>query len=258
MEVGGQSPRSRQQAQALLSGALSTAVKNKLILSNPAKEVSKITLNKKTITPLTGDEVKTLLHNSMGTFMCARLHIALLLGLRQGEALGLSIDDIDFESSTLSVYKQVEKINGAVVHRPLKTSTSMRSLVIPARSLDVLRDHLKIIENMKNTAGVAWKENGLFFPNGHGEPLNSKVDYNRWLKALKKAGIKRRSLHNARHTAGTLLYNSNIGIETIRRILGHSSVLMTSNTYVHNSEKPLRAAAREIDTFLDDADGVEE
>jgi len=250
MEVGGQSPRSRQQAQALLSGALSAAVKNKLISSNPAKEVAKIALTKKPITPLTGEEVKKLLKNSVGTFMCARLHIALLLGLRQGEALGLSIEDLDFESSTLSVSKQVEKIDGTVVRRPLKTSASVRPLVIPAKSLEVLKDHLKIIEKMKSDAGVTWKENGLLFPNDHGEPLNAKVDYNRWLKALKNAGIKRRSLHNARHTAGTLLYNSNVGIETIRRILGHSSVLMTSNTYVHNSEKPLRAAAGEIDEFL--------
>jgi integrase len=82
--------------------------------------------------------------------------------------------------------------------------------------------------------------------------LEASVDYSRWHNVLDQCGLTRRSLHNARHTAGTLLYENNVGIETIRRILGHSSVLITSNTYVHNAEKPLREAATTIDSFLSD------
>jgi hypothetical protein len=105
---------------------------------------------------------------------------------------------------------------------------------------------------MKDEKGDGWEENDLVFPNASGKPLEASVDYSRWHLVLDKCGIARRSLHNARHTAGTLLYENNVGIETIRRILGHSSVLITSNTYVHNAEKPLREAATTIDSFLSD------
>jgi integrase len=252
MEVAGQSPRSRQQAQALLSGALSAACVHKIIVTNAAKEVSKIQLNKKPITPLNGDEVKKLLDSARGTFMCARLHIALLLGLRQGEALGLLVKDIDFDNGSISVTKQIVKVGNQIDERPLKTTASIRQISLPKHTLDALKEHLVILDKMKSEAGISWNDHGLLFPNSVGDPLNAKVDYSRWIKVLQSCGIKRRSLHNARHTAGTLLYDGNVGIETIRRILGHSSVLMTSNTYVHNSEKPLRVAAAQLDLILDE------
>jgi integrase len=63
-------------------------------------------------------------------------------------------------------------------------------------------------------------------------------------------------LHNARHTAGTLLYANDVGIETIRRVLGHSSVGLTSRTYVHNAEKPLRHAAERMNNIYKKGGGT--
>jgi hypothetical protein len=88
MANAGQSPRSRQQARALLCVALNAAMELNLIGINPAKEVPNIALSKKPITPLTSIEVKQALASVVGTFMEARLHLAVLCGLRQGEALG--------------------------------------------------------------------------------------------------------------------------------------------------------------------------
>lgn len=56
--------------------------------------------------------------------------------------------------------------------------------------------------------------------------------------------IKR--LHDARHTAATLLFDPGLDIEVIRRFMGHSSVLLTSKTYVHHSARQLRDAAEMI------------
>jgi integrase len=67
---------------------------------------------------------------------------------------------------------------------------------------------------------------------------------------LQRCGIQSRRLHDARHTAGTLLYANGEDIETIRRVLGHSSVSLTSRTYVHSAEAPLRAAADTMNKVL--------
>ena len=66
----------------------------------------------KEIDPLGIEDVKRLLETYMGTYMSARLHIALLAGLRQGEALGLRWQDVDFETGLLEVRNQIQKIDG--------------------------------------------------------------------------------------------------------------------------------------------------
>jgi integrase len=250
MKAAGQSPRSQQQARALLCVAFNSAVEHGLIATNPAREVSQIPLEKKPITPLTEEEVRKLLAQAKGTYMEARLHIAVIGGLRQGEALGLRWSNLNENTGMLTIDKQIQKIDGDHVFVDLKTSASVRSIALPSETRLALAKHRVIIEEMKSAAGKDWSENDLIFPNSTGNPLDSKVDYKRWHAALDAASITRRSLHNARHTAGTLLYANNVGIETIRRILGHSSVLITSNTYVHNAVKPLQDAARTIDSFL--------
>ena len=252
MANAGQSPRSRQQARALLCVALNAAMDLNLIGNNPAKEVPNIALNKKPITPLTSAEVKQALASVAGTFMEARLHLAVLCGLRQGEALGTRWSDIDFDKGLLTVTNQIQTINGVKTFVKLKTASSMRTIALATATIEVLKNHKQIIETMMQEKGAGWEDNDLVFPSALGKPLEASVDYSRWHTVLDKCGLTRRSLHNARHTAGTLLYENNVGIETIRRILGHSSVLITSNTYVHNAEKPLREAATTIDSFLSD------
>lgn len=251
MANAGQSPRSRQQARALICVALNAAVELHLISSNPTKDVPNIALHKKPITPLTGDEVKKVLSSVAGTFMEARLHLALLSGLRQGEALGVRWSDIDFDKALLKVTNQIQTINGVKTFVKLKTSSSVRPIALANNTLTVLKNHKDLVEAMKLAKGTDWEDFDLVFPSTSGKPLEASVDYGRWHTVLDHCGLPRRSLHNARHTAGTLLYENGVSIEAIRRILGHSSVLMTSNTYVHNSEKPLRDAASSMDTFLD-------
>jgi integrase len=232
MKSAGQSQRSCQQARALLCVALKAGVELNLLGSNPAREVPNIAVDKKPITPLTREEVKRLLQSVQGTFMEARLHLALLYGLRQGEAIGLRWSDIDLEKGVLSISQQIQSIDGVKRSVALKTASSMRAIVLADHTLRVLENHREIVKEMAEQKGEGWIDNDLLFPSRTGEALQSSVDYDRWHQALKQCGIARRSLHNARHTAGTLLYENNVEIETIRRILGHSSVLITSQTYV--------------------------
>jgi integrase len=252
MANAGQSPRSRQQARALLCVALGAAMELNLIISNPAKEVPNIQLSKKPITPLTSKEVKSALAAAKGTFMEARLHIAMICGLRQGESIGLRWQDIDFDKGVLIVSNQIQAINGIKTFVKLKTASSCRTIVLSDATLSALESHKEILSDMKSIARDKWGDHDLVFPSSTGRPLEASVDYGRWHSILDLCGLPRRSLHNARHTAGTLMYENGVGIETIKRLLGHSSVLITSNTYVHNAEKPLRDAAATIDSFLNE------
>lgn len=252
MREAGQSPRSQQQARALLSVALGEAEANEYIPSNPVKKV-RIPMNRsREIEPLSIEEVKRLLETYKGTFMSARLHIALLCGLRQGEALGLRWQDVDLVNGLLEVRNQIQMINGRLQLTGLKTERSRRSLVLTYGSLEALRLHKKFVEEMRDGYGSQWEENDLVFPSVDGTPKQSTIDFNDWKRALRLCGIAKRRLHDARHTAATLMYGQGVGIEVISRALGHSSSAITSKLYVHSAIQPLRLAAEQMEKLMID------
>ena len=250
MREAGQSPRSQQQARALLSVALQDAERNEYILINPVKKV-RIPINRvKEIDPLGIEDVKRLLETYNGSFMSARLHIALLGGLRQGEALGLRWQDIDLNKGILEVRNQIQKIEGRLQLTGLKTDRSRRSVALTAASLEALKKHREIVQKMRISCGSSWQENDLVFPYFNGTPHPATPDYNNWKRCLRLCGIKSRRLHDARHTAATLMYAQGVGIEVISRALGHSSSAITSKLYVHSAIKPQIEAANMVNSAL--------
>jgi len=252
MREAGQSPRSQQQARALLSVALGEAENNEYIPSNPVKKV-RIPINRvKEIDPLGIEDVKRLLETYKGTYMSARLHIALLAGLRQGEALGLRWQDVNLVNGVLEVRNQIQMIDGKLQLTGLKTERSRRSFVLTSGSLESLRNHKEIVNQMKCIYGIDWKENDLVFPAADGSPKQATIDFNEWKRALRLCGIKPRRLHDARHTAATLMYGQGVGIEVISRALGHSSSAITSKLYVHSAIQPLRLAAEQMEKMMMD------
>lgn len=246
----GQSPRSQQQARALLSIALGEAESKGYIALNPVKKV-KIPVNRgREIEPLGIEEVRRLLETYRGTYMSARLHIALLAGLRQGESLGLRWQDIDFEAATVAVRNQVQKIEGKLQLTWLKTERSRRLIALTSSSIESLRQHRDLVDGMKKLCGDAWQENDLVFPHIDGTFQPAILDYNAWKRCLRLCGIKARRLHDARHTAATLMYAQGVGIEVISRALGHSSSAITSKLYVHSAIGPQKDAALLLEQLM--------
>ena len=252
MRQAGQSPRSQQQARALLSVALRDAEYKGYILVNPVARVRNPQGKRLEISPLTIEEVKRLLRTYSGTYLGGRLHIALICGLRQGEALGLTWDEVDLEARTIRVHRQVQIINGIQVFTDLKTEKSSRLIALTEETTVALRGHLRLIEQLKERAEGSWIENNLVFPDGFGNFRSPKTDYAEWKKALKLCGIAPKRLHDARHTAATLMYSQGVGIETISRALGHSTSAITSKLYVHNSVEPQKVAAEALNQLLID------
>jgi integrase len=250
MRDSGQSIRSQQQARAVLSIAFTEAEFQNLIAENPIRKVKNPQGKSKEISPLTLEEVKRLLSTYKLTYLSARFHIALLCGLRQGEALGLRWKDLNLELGTLKVQTQIQLVNNLPVFTRLKTDRSYRTLILTNESITALKHHKKILDGWMLKKGEEWKSLDLVFPQEDGSPRSPKTDYAEWQKALRLCGIAPKRLHDARHTAATLMYSQSVGIETISRALGHSSSAITSRLYVHSSEEPLRKAAELMSVVL--------
>ncbi len=250
MRQAGQSPRSQQQARALLSVALRDAEYKGYISINPVNRVRNPQGKRVEISPLSIEEVRRLLGTYAGTYLGARLHIALICGLRQGEALGLTWNEVDLELKSIKVSRQVQIVNGMQVFTDLKTEKSSRIIALTEETTAALRSHLSLIEHLKRCTESNWIENNLVFPDAYGNFRSPKTDYAEWKKALKLCGIASKRLHDARHTAATLMYSQGVGIETISRALGHSTSAITSKLYVHNSLEPQKTAAEVMNHLL--------
>jgi integrase len=207
MKEQGQSPRSQQQTRAVLSIALNCAEDQEIIASNPIRKVRNPHNREVEINPLNLGEVKRLLKTYEGTYMSARLHIALLCGLRQGEALGLTWNNVNLLDSTILIDRQLQMIDGSPTFTQLKTRGSKRIIVLDKSTKSSLENHQKIINKMRGAYGVNWQELDLVFPKADGSFRSANTDHAHWKSALTLCGVSPRRLHDARHTAATLMYS---------------------------------------------------
>ena len=247
MNLAGQSKRSQRQARAVLSVAMSGAVKEEILAFNPVANARKIKIDHFEFEPLKIEEVGRVIRSAETTQLKLRWTMALFYGLRQGEALGLRWRDIDFNTKTVQVTKQMQTIRGKRELVGLKTKSSRRALRLSDETILLMKRHKSELAERKLRLGKDWVENDLVFPNTEGRPMQSRWDNTLWKRTLSSAKVSHRRLHDARHTAATMLYNDETDIEVIRRFLGHSSVELTSRTYVHNSDRPFLGVADKID-----------
>jgi integrase len=163
----------------------------------------------------------------------ARWQLA-LLGLRQGEALGLSWHDIDLEAGTVTVQRCLQRQRGrGLVLVPPKSKTSQRLMRLPEPVVEALkaRRHAQNLDRMR--AATVWANDELLvFTSTLGRPVDPRRDYQQWCDLLKRCGLPKMRLHDARHTAATALLVAGVPLRVAMEWLGHSQISQTVR-YTH-------------------------
>jgi integrase len=99
-------------------------------------------------------------------------------------------------------------------------------------------------------AGSRWVDSGHVFTTGIGTPIEAGAVSRAFHAALDRAGLTRIRFHDLRHTTATFLLAQGFGLQDVKDLLGHSSIVLTSNTYGHVLEARQREVARGIDKVL--------
>jgi integrase len=176
--------------------------------------------------------------------------VALTMGLRQGEALGLRWQDIDLEMGYLRVCKQLQRVNGKLQLVDPKTKRSRRSLAMPATIADGLKKHSEIQEHERKLAGDRWRETDLVFTTPIGTGLEGTAISKDFHRKLTNAGLPQRRFHDLRHSCATLLLVQGVSPRVVMDVLGHSQIGLTMNTYSHVIPDLRREAARRMDDLI--------
>ncbi len=177
--------------------------------------------------------------------------MALALGLRQGEALGLAWDDLDLDGGTLTVRRALQRQlgRGLVLVEP-KSRAGHRPISLPPQLIDALRTHRAEQAAERLRAGNVWEDHGLVFAQPNGRPVDPRADHRAWKNLLAAADVPDARLHDARHTAATLLLSQGVPARVAMEIFGHSQISLTLQTYSHVTAELHRDAADKVGEAL--------
>jgi len=99
--------------------------------------------------------------------------------------------------------------------------------------LGVSLDHCGGEAFERQAAGAAWNDCGLVFCDAMGEPLSPTNETKRFQRAVASAGLPAIRFHDLRHTAATILLGKGVHVKLVSEMLGHSTIVLTLDTYSH-------------------------
>lgn len=177
--------------------------------------------------------------------------VALTLGLRVGDLLGLRWQDVDLKSGNLQVRQQLQHLNGEKpMPKPLKTRASRRALDLPDDLVKRLRAHQDRQRVEQHMVGETWQDSGLVFPATLGTPMFSRNLTRQYKHMLEGAGLPERRIHDLLHTAACLTFARGLTAPDVKQVLGHSSIANTVDTYRHWLPESNQRAGAAMNDFL--------
>lgn len=222
------------QARVIAYSLFQTAFDNDVILSNPVKKIKKCDMGKP------ADPKDALTVNEQEKFVaCIQGHkyenqwlICLLTGIRVGELIGLQWQDIDFDNRLLHVNRTMSYKHSEWRTSPGKSANSLRTIPLTDDAVEVFKRQKQKINQLK-VIPMQYKDYVFIDEDG----LIKQSTYHASLKwACKKAGIRRISMHVLRHTFASRCISAGMTIKTVQMLLGHFSISLTMDRYVHVSE----------------------
>ena len=271
--VGALSASSVLKIHRVLSRSLKVAVRRGRVARNVCALIDPPSVVRVEVQPLTAANAKAILSAAKARRNAARWSVALALGLRQGEALGLMWKDIDLEAGSLTVRRALQRrpyqhgcdaapcgrkraaecpqrsAGGLVMVEP-KSLAGRRTIALPAPLIAGLRAHRTAQLAERLLAGSMWQDRGLVFASECGAPIDASTDWARWKELLAAAGVRDARLHDARHTAATLLLTQKVPARVVMAILGHSQISLTLGTYSHVAPELAHEAAERMASAL--------
>jgi integrase len=171
------------------------------------------------------------------------LYIALSLGLRRGEVLGLTWESIDFEARTINVHQAVTTNKGKIEITGTKTESS-------TRLLPMTKGVRLVLEGLHQAQGKP--KSGWVFPSESfaGTPLNPHNVLRKLRLLLEKAKLPKVRFHDLRHTFISRAVKT-IGVKATSTFVGHAKVQQTLDVYTHITDQDLREAAGMLDGLED-------
>jgi integrase len=247
------SRRTVNDLRTVLRSVLSSAIREELISKNVAAMVKLTAQRRRKRKGWSSEEARTFLESvrAEGNSLYAAYVLVLVLGLRKGELLGLTWDDVDSDAAELTINWQLQRVGGKLLHRQTKTEASDGTLPLPSICLAALRERRAAQDRAREAAGEAWTATDLVFTTRYGDSIEPR-NFNRYFTArCEAAGVRRITVHDARRTCATLLVDLEVHPRVVMQILRHAQFDVTMELYASASSKATRKALKRLGKSLD-------
>jgi integrase len=297
----GAKPGTAHQVHRTAKTAFGVAVDREKMIKNPAKLAKPPRVDEDEIIPFTAVEGKRILAAAETRRNGARFVVALALGLRRGEALGMKWSRLDLDTGLLRTPRQLQRHKwkhgcddpqrcGARLHKvkpcppsctrhknacpppcspdckqhaaacpkrhggglrevDVKSKAGRRTVGIPGPLLELLRKHEIAQNSEREFAGTEWHEGGWVFTQPTGRPIDPRADHDEWKALLADARVRDARLHDARHTAATMLLILRVSLPAIMEIMGWGDAAVAKR-YVHVPTELITGIAGQVGNFL--------
>ena len=235
----------------ILSQALGHAVKWSELVRNPADAVTAPRPTPSRIKMWNPPTLNRFLDQCEISRFSDLYRFTMRTGLRRGELLGLRWKDVDLKDKRLMVVNTLQRIDGqGLLEAPPKTSRSRRSLALGQEAMAILRSVRSKQLEQRLRAGPAWRDTGYVFTLSDGRPIEPGSVTRDFRATVVKLGLSELNLHGLRHAFATLMLLAGVSAKVVSEMMGHSSVMVTLDTYSHVVQGLQEHAVSALDQYL--------
>ena len=243
----GMSEKSVRSCYHVIRMSLERAIKDGLIKKNPILGCKLPPTEPKEMKVLSKEEIQRFLIQAKEEGMYELFLLELTTGLRRGEILALTWEDLNFDTGELRINKQFTPVGGTIILCEPKTKAAFRTIILPPPMVELLREYKKGIFSP------------LIFPSRTkpDQPIDPGYVRKRLQDILERANCKKVRFHDLRHTFATISLEHGMDVKTLSTIIGHVSSRTTLNIYTHITSEMQENAAANIDRGIAKAEVTE-
>ncbi|WP_327208506.1 site-specific integrase [[Kitasatospora] papulosa] len=238
-----------KESHRVLRTALTAACREELVTRNVASLVEPPRAKSRELSPWSLDETLAFLAAARTDPLYAAFVLAITMGLRRGELVGLRWTDVDLDNRVLYVRQQTQRRRGVLYDDDPK-GRRRRAVPLPAMCIAPLRWHRMRQVAAKARAGESWQEGGHVFVTRTGRSVEPRNVYRSFTRVAESAGLRVIRLHDARHGCATILTAAGVAPRVVMEILGHSQISITMDVYTHVVQDTQREAISHMDRLL--------
>ncbi|MEU9117254.1 site-specific integrase [Streptomyces sp. NPDC048483] len=245
-------PATRQAIRRTLRAALNAAIAQQLITFNPAAHVELESGKRPKPLLWTDERVRrwretgeipgpvmvwtpaqfgAFLDAAEGDRLYAFFHLVGTRGLRRGEGVGQGWSDVDLDAGLITPAKEIVVDGWATYESEPKTDGSANTIALDSLNIAVLRAHKARQDEERRAWGTAWKDTGKVFTQADGSWLHPETVSDTFRRILAATDLPPIKLRDLRHVAATLTHGGGGDIHTVKEVLRHSTIALTSDTY---------------------------
>jgi integrase len=198
----------------------------------------------------TAEQTGEFLDHAHAERLYALFHLVALRGLRRGEACGVRWTDADLDAGTLVVAEQLVQLGWAVESGTPKSDAGARTVHLDAETVKVLRAWRRTQRAERMQWGSGWTDSGRVFTREDGTELHPANVTSRFADLAAEAGLPPIRLHDLRHGAATLALTAGVDVKVVQEMLGHSSSVLTRDTYTSVVPELAREAAEKTAALI--------